>query len=207
MARRDRVRRPARRAAYITPKPRMLVVTEGKATEPEYLKGFVRDCHNPRVEIEVHDGVGVPKTLVEFAKQKKKSAWWQAQREKDANLAYDEVWCVFDIDQHPNVSNAKQMAKDSQIELAISNPCIELWLWLHFADAPGCIDRHVLQKSMKKHIQQYDKHVNYADYKAGYESAAARAKALDHLADSVGDLGRNPTTGMWRLTESIRSGL
>ena len=129
----------------------------------------------------------------------------RARREKDENLRFDEVWCVFDIDQHPNVPDAKQMARDNGIELAVSNPCIELWLWLHFADQPGMQDRHRLQAMMKQHIHNYDKHVEYSDYAPGYEEAVRRASRLDEIAREDNEEGRNPTTGVWRLTESIRS--
>ncbi len=51
---------------------------------------------------------------------------------------------------------------------------------------------------------QYDKCVDFSKCQEGYESAVQRAKALDHLAESVGDPMRNPTTGVYRLTEQIR---
>jgi hypothetical protein len=183
----------------------ILIVTEGDVTEPQYLKGFAEASKNARVRIEVVGGVGVPRTIVESAKERKKAAAIRARREKDDNLCYDEVWCVFDIDQHPNIPDAIQMARDNGIELAISNPCIELWLWLHFADQPGMQHRHALQRMMKRHIANYDKHVDYTDYAEGYDVAVRRASRLDADAEADMDAGRNPTTGVWRLTESIRS--
>lgn len=204
MGKRNRRRRQARRKPFKDPKPVILIVTEGKVTEPEYLKGFREAVRNPRVHIEVVGGAGVPKTIVEFAKERKRRAERQARRENDDNLRYDKVWCVFDIDQHPNVPDAKQMARDNGIELAISNPCFELWLWLHFADQPGMRHRHDLQSMMKQHVPNYDKHVDYSDYAAGYEPAVQRASRLEEDA-KLDDEGRNPTTGVWRLTESIRT--
>lgn len=205
MRKRDRYRHPARREPYRESKPVILIVTEGQVTEPEYLNGFARASHNPRVRIKVKGGAGVPKTIVESAKRLKKQAEKRARSENDENLRYDEVWCVFDFDQHPNIPDAKQMARDNHIELAISNPCIELWLWLHFADQPGMQHRHDLQSMMKKHIPGYDKHVDYSDYAAGYGAAVNRASRLDENAKVANEIGRNPTTGVWRLTESIRS--
>ena len=206
MSKRNRARRPARREAFREPKPVILVVTEGEATEPEYLRGFAKACHNPRVKVEISCGIGVPRTLVEFARDQKRASNKRALRERDENLRYDQVWCVFDIDNHPNVPDAREMARANEIELAISNPCIELWLWLHFAEQPGQQHRGDLQAMMTQHIAGYDKHVNYSDYSPYYESAWKRAKQLDSVADLDGDSGRNPTTGVWRLTESIRAG-
>ena len=206
MGRKDRKRRPARRPPFRDRKPVILVVTEGKVTEPEYLDGFARATKNPRVKIEVVGGVGVPKTIVEHAKEKKREADKRARREKDDNLSYDQVWCVFDIDAHPNIPDAKQMALDNGFELAVSNPCIELWLWLHFADQPGAQHRHDLQGMMKKHIPKYNKHVDFSHFASGYDDAAQRASRLDKDAKLVNEEGRNPTTGVWQLTKSIRAG-
>ena len=140
---------------------------------------------------------------MEVARDKKRKADEEARR--DENLRYEEVWCVFDVDDHPNVENSKQMARDNDLKLAVSNPCIELWLWLHFAEQPGMRHRHDLQSMMRQHIRGYDKHVEYGDYAEGYEGAARRAERLDENAKADNDEGRNPTTGVWRLTESIRS--
>jgi len=201
---RDRPRRPARRTPYKDSKPVILIVTEGEVTEPEYLNGLARATKNPRVRIKVVGGVGDPKRIVEFAKDCKIEAEEQARGAKDDNLCYDEVWCVFDIDDHARTPDARQMARDNRIEVAMSHPCFELWLWLHFADQPGMKDRHKLQEMMKKHIPNYDKHVDYSDYAAGYDEAVKRASRLDENAKLDNDEGRNPTTGVWRLTESIR---
>ena len=147
MTKRTRSRRPARGEAALEPKPTILVLSEGAITEPEYLDGFVDYTKNPRVDVEIVGGVGVPRTIVESAKAAEKRNQKRALRERDDNLQYDQIWCVFDTDDHPNVGDAIQIAHDNGIELAISNPCIELWLWLHFADQPGIRHRHDLQKN------------------------------------------------------------
>ena len=195
MGKRDRARRPARQRPHLQAKPLVLIVTEGGVTEPEYFRGFAASFHNPRVRIEVVGGAGVPKTIVESAKKRKQDAETRAQRENDENLRYDQVWCVFDFDEHPRIPDAKQMARDNGIELAISNPCIELWLWLHFAEQPGMRDRRDLQRMVAQHIRNYDKHVNYSDYASGYESAVQRALRLDAEAEADNEEGRNPSTG------------
>jgi hypothetical protein len=205
VGKRDRQRQPARRAPYKDSKPVILIVTEGDVTEPEYLDGFARASEDSRVRIEVVGGAGVPRTIVESAREFKREAERRARRENDENLRHDEVWCVFDIDQHPNIPDAKQMARDNGLELAISNPCIELWLWLHFADQPGMRHRHDLQRMMKQHVPDYEKHVEFSDYAAGYDAAVRRASRLDADAAANNEEGRNPTTGIWRLTSSICS--
>ena len=56
------------------PKPRILIVSEGEKTEPEYFRGFAKACRNPRVTIEMAPEHGVPRTLVEVARDYKKEA-------------------------------------------------------------------------------------------------------------------------------------
>lgn len=201
---RNRPRRQGRRPAFRDPKPTILVVSEGEVTEPEYLRGFQRAWRNPRVTIEVAKEHGVPKTLVRIAKQHKEEANTRAAQEKDDNLSYDSVWCLFDIDEHPEIGEAKEMARDNGIELAISNPCIELWLLLHFQDNPGAQLGAKMLALLKKHVPKYDKHVDYAMYAAGYSQAAVRAERLGQAAEEADEPHRNPTTGVYKLTELIR---
>jgi len=202
--RRDRHRRPARRPPFREPKPIILIVCEGKNTEPQYFDGFKRNCRNPRVEILIAREHGVPKTLVETAKEYKSMAEADAKRKRDENLAYDSVWCVFDVDEHPHIPDARQMARDNDIELAISNPCFELWLLLHFRESPGMQHRHKLREILVRHVPGYDKEVDYAIYSDGYPQAVKRATRLATTAAGAGEPGRNPSTDVYKLTEIIR---
>lgn len=202
--RRNRRRRPARRSPSRDPKPLILCVCEGKVTEPEYLKGFVAHCRNPRVEVDIDAGQGVPRTLVEQAKRRKQAAEKEARQQKDDNFKFDQVWCVCDVDEHPNLHEAQVMARDNGIKLAVSNPCFELWLILHFRESPGAQHRHRMTEILKAHLPGYDKHVDFVQVASGYEEAVQRAGRLDRMAAEDREAGRNPSTGVWRLTESIR---
>ncbi len=204
--RRHRDRGPARRDSFRDPKPILLVVCEGAVTEREYLLGLANQCRNSRVQVKISDIAGRdPKSLVEEAKSLKKKAEEAAEKRGDDNLAYDQVWCLHDIDDHPGekLAGASDMARDNGILLAVSNPCVELWLYLHFENT-GPIDRKKLASLLKKRIPKYDKHVRFEDYEAGLEDAIKRSKTLDKLAKNAGDTRRNPTTGVHRLVEEIR---
>ena len=203
--RRNRDRKPGRRTPSREPKPVILIVCEGQKTEPQYLEGFKRACHNPRVEIKISDRHGVPRTLVEIAKHLKAEREKAAKQYEDENIAYDSVWCVFDIDEHPNVPDARQMARDNEIEVAISNPCFELWLLLHFRGNPGAHHRDKIREMLIAFVPAYDKDVKFAMYADGYQKAAARAARMDQIAAGVGTTGHNPTTGVYKLTELIRT--
>ena len=71
---RNRNLNPPRRAPWREPKPRILCVCEGEATEPQYLNGFKAWCKNPRVDVEVDKDHGVPLTLVTRARNRKQEA-------------------------------------------------------------------------------------------------------------------------------------
>jgi hypothetical protein len=202
--RRNRERRPARGVPRLNPKPRILVFCEGENTEPQYIEAFRKWCRNPRVDVEIAKERGVPLTLVHAARERKRHAEKEARKAKDDNVAYDEVWCVSDVDAHPGLPDARQMARDNNIELAISNPCFELWLLLHFRESPGMRHRHDLQGMLRGVVPGYDKHVRFELFKEGYSTAVTRAQRLDAQAAEDGEEGRNPTTGVYRLTTSIQ---
>ncbi|WP_279637380.1 RloB family protein [Corallococcus interemptor] len=182
------------------------MLCEGQNTEPQYIMGFRRWCRNPRVDVEIARERGVPLTLAQKAKELKVRAERLAVREEDENLAYDEVWCVFDIDVHPHVAEALQLARDNGIKAAVSNPCVEVWLLLHFRENPGMQDRHSMQRMMRSFIRDYDKSIDFEVFKRGYADAVRRASRLDVLAAEDGELGRNPSTGFYLLTTSIQKG-
>jgi hypothetical protein len=181
----------------------LLVVCEGKVTEPSYIEGFERMARNATVAVKIHGEHGDPRKLVEIAKRERDSAKARAEKEEDENLAYDEVWCAFDRDQHERFEDACQMARDNQLELAVSNPCVELWLLLHFRENPGAQHRDHVRKMLKKFLPDYDKHFDFARAAGRVVEAATRARRLDLEAERLGEPFRNPTTGFYRLTDSI----
>lgn len=65
---RDRDRRPGRPPASLEPKRLILVFTEGRKTEKEYLLGFAKAFRNPLVEVRVARDHRAPFELVEAAK-------------------------------------------------------------------------------------------------------------------------------------------
>lgn len=202
---RDRNRRPGRRQPFRDPKPTILVVCEGRVTEPEYFNALKKTCRNPRVSVEVVEGRGVPLSVVRAAKTLKDHASARARREHDDNLSYDSAWCVYDVDDHPHHHEAREMAEANSINLAISNPCFELWLLLHFRDAPGAIDRVALSSMLKGHDPEYDKHILPENYMSSYETAFLRAKRIDEAACARGDSCCNPSTTVYKLAQEIRS--
>ena len=119
-----------RRSPHRPEKTRILIVCEGRETEPNYFRGL-RDeeavRQNFRVEVKKGKG-GSCVAVVEqaFAEQGKATA-----RVED----YDEVWCVLDVEragQREQVNEARTLARRHEIRLALSNPAFECWLLAHF---------------------------------------------------------------------------
>lgn len=182
------------------------MVCEGSVTEPAYIRGFERHVRNATVEVHIPREQGDPRKLVEIAKETAQTAAREAKRQRDEFLAYDEVWCVFDRDEHNRFDEALDMAGTNDIRLAISNPCFELWLLLHFRDSPGARHRHALQAMMKTFIAHYDKHLDFSALADGVAEATRRARRLDEAAanDPTAEKYRhNPTTNVYELTDSI----
>ena len=80
---------------------RILVFTEGQATEPIYVTHLHRD-HRERVAVILDDRHGAPLTLVKLAVEALADARRDARRAR--GTAFDEVWCVFDVDEHPDLA-------------------------------------------------------------------------------------------------------
>lgn len=201
----NRERPLRRRVAIREPRKRILIFCEGIVTEPQYFDDFRREEHNALVDVIIDDEGGSPKTLVERAAAQKKKAEKEAIRFADDNLKYDEVWCVYDVDEHHKLPDAYQQARDNGIELAISNPCFELWVLLHFSDQNAHIEREKLAALVRKHIRGYVKRVPFAMLRAGYEDAVKRASALKKRCVENGNESGNPSTEVYRLTERIRA--
>ena len=203
MSKANRSRRPARPAPFRDAKKRIFVVCEG-FTEKEYVDGYVISLRNSLVvAVEAVGNAGVPISVVEMAKELKRSNAEQASIERDSNVSFDSVWVMFDVDEHPRVDDAKIMARDNGIGVAVSHPCIELWLYLHFAESPGMQDRHKMLRLVKEKLPIFNKYIRFLDFADGVSSAQKRAKRLDEQADLDSDSGRNPTTSVWKMLDDI----
>lgn len=195
-----------RRGPTRPPLRRILIVCEGRETERRYFEAFQHEVRNPRVHVEVARETGVPRTVVKTAISLREEAAQEAKRQRDENLLWDEVWGVFDVDDHPGLAEAVSMAEQHGVLVAVSNPCFELWALLHFQDQRAHIERGKLRTALQKHLRGYDKVLDFLKVHRTYADAVRRAKDLAERAARDGEPGRNPTTGVLRLTESIRVG-
>jgi hypothetical protein len=197
------VARPRRTVAARPSRRELLVFAEGELTEEDYLKYWHRRFRG-RVNVEIHEFHGTPLALVERAAEAK--AKDEKVERRRLGRAHDEVWCVFDVDEHPRLEDALALATASGVKLAISNPCIELWFLLHFADQTAYIDSRAAQKEAKVHLRCGKDLSDHAlDLLAeNFPAAKVRAQELDkkHRGDGTRAPG-NPSSGAWRIVDSI----
>ena len=183
----------------------ILVFTEGSKTEPIYLTHWHR-LYRERVIVTVDPFHGTPLRIVEEAVATRTQDLREARRGRGD--AYDEYWCVFDIDEHPKVEDAIELAADNGINVAVSNPCIELWFLLHFQDQHSFIDRSQVQRMATEMLccGKVPTTAALGRLAEHYDQARVRAQKLEekHRLDGSSP-SSNPSSGVWRLIERIRT--
>lgn len=122
---------------------RLLLVTEGKKTEPGYMRGLLRllratavDVHSVDVQ---HAGVTHPLGIVRETIK---------IRDKTSD-PYDECWCLVDVDNHTSLASACTLARAEDINIAVSNPCFEIWLLWHYRDHRAATSGKYLRQQLR----------------------------------------------------------
>lgn len=183
---------------------RFLLYCEGEVTEPNYFKDLARFLRSSLIEVEIADEQRKdPKKLVELAKARRDSAQRDARRASDDSLRYDEVWCVFDGDEHARLKAAVDQATAISIDLAVSNPCFEIWVLIHFQDQFSFISCDSANAGVKKHIPDYAKHVDFSKIEGKACEAIKRARKMEAIVRKNGKWFDNPSTSVWRLVTKL----
>ena len=198
-----RLRRPSRGKPKQALKPRVVIVTEGQKTEPQYIYEFLRIHRAANVKV-VPTGFD-PRAVVEKAIELKKTA--NANRRGTSRAS---VWAVFDRDEHPRFEQAQQLAEKNDIRVAASNPCFELWAVFHYQDHAAPIDRHRCQRLLEGLCSGYraDRGKLFNDKDViclNHDAAVQRGKRSLRDREIEDDPQGNPSTSMHVLMESIRN--
>jgi hypothetical protein len=103
--------------------PTILIVCEGKNTEPSYFNALKFKSATIHPVGEGFNTISLVRRAEFLAKQKQ----------------YDEVWCVFDKDDFPSedFNEAIHVALSKGFHVAYSNQSFEYWILLHFSDHQG----------------------------------------------------------------------
>jgi RloB-like protein len=177
----------------------VVVFCEGKKSEPDYINGVKKLPHvasNTALNIEVHPEQGAPMTLVKMA----------VDRQNDPEV--DECWCLFDVEwpkNHPNLDAAVRMAKAAGVRLAISNPCFEVWLILHYRLHTRFEATVVCERESRGLDKRKGKSINADLYMPRRMDAARRASLLDERHAKNGNElpNNNPSSGMYHFLAAI----
>ncbi len=104
-------------------KPTILIVCEGKNTEPSYFRQFKLTSASIKAIGNGYNTTSLVNHAITLNQQ----------------CTYDQVWCVFDKDQFPanDFNNAITIAAANNFGVAYSNQAFEYWLILHFEDHQG----------------------------------------------------------------------
>ena len=200
--RRQKSRRESKRHCFL--------FCEGKNTEPAYFSALKRTLAGALITVETKPGVGVPMTIateaVKFAKSQGMTK--TSRRKKNSFEENDEVWAVFDRDEHPNFDDAVSLCQANSVGVARSNPCFELWLILHERDYDRPNHRNAVQRALKKLRPEYDNHSRKVpdcnDMVTRVESAEERGKVLVERREEEGIPHSNPSATVGMLTRAIR---
>lgn len=193
MSKNDRTRKSGKRPQ----EKRFLVVLEGRVTEQEYVYAAVPRLNKRNVSIKTSRDTGHtdPIGIVNAAKQLRSKAKRTEPYDKR------EVWCVFDTETKltqtrreglKEAVNSAEYAQGNRIELAISNPCFEIWLLWHSENQSAWIASDAVQRRCTEiglTVGKDGKHIQDAEtlVRDHYENAKNRACNSGQLSTSKKD--------------------
>lgn len=182
---RGRVVRPSRQ-----PTRRVLVVTEGKETEPQYIE-LLNSYLRSRGVTTVVRSVGVGKDPLKVVQQ------CAARRDEAAirGKPYDDCVCLVDVDRHKTLNEAAQLAKRERILLLVSNLKFEVWLRWHAEDKRSALMSTQLDDLVAKLGLTNGKNLSSSFPIHAVDKACVTASAVDPSM-RPGRIGPNPSSAM-----------
>lgn len=196
-------RRLARKKATRAGLPAILIVCEGKQTEPNYIHGLceMHGINRANVVLIPGDGETSAIQLVRKAQQR-----FQIDRDFDA------VFVVCDCDGEDLIEARRHAAKPMKnasgqmlaVQLIASSPSFEFWLLLHFEylARPFLTAASVID-ILERHLTDYDKadRLIFPKVQAGLERALGNARRLKTELVEIGT--QTPDTDMVALIEML----
>jgi hypothetical protein len=204
----------ARRKGAKAPLIKILIVCEGKKTEPMYFEDLIQ--HFELLTASVIDVSGEcgssPMCVVRHAKEQQKIMIEQG-------APYDEIYVVIDKDAHTDylpALDAIRRGKPSKTWVAVNSvPCFEYWLLLHYTYStkeykglPGNSSGNQIVSELKKYIKDYEKAAkgiflrtfNALESKSLNEVVVKAKRGLQAAESSGTD---NPSTKIHELIEKL----
>ena len=203
-------RKLGRRASY----DRILIVSEGSKTEPNYFSEICAAYRLPTANVEVRSSeLGTaPIQVVQYAKE----LFEHGDRHKRIQRrAFEQVYAVFDRDDHHSYTEALRLAESLdgklkndakqfvRFEAIASVPSFELWLLLHYEDIQASVHRDDVMRRLKQYIPAYEKGASaiFANTRESLAVATQRAEALANKFSA--DTAPEPYTSIVRIVKLL----
>jgi len=211
---------------------RILIVTEGEKTEPNYFHEIRVKYRLSTANVDVEpSGFGTqPKQIAEYAEH---VFLYGDSHKKIKEKAFEKVYIVFDRDEHTTYYDALSYIEGldrSKIKNDLGNPvnfyaiasipCFEFWLLLHYENITHWMHRDDVYHRLKSHISDYEKAATgiFSKTSEYLIDAKQRAKSLinykegdDKDKDINNTHGSNrynenePYTHVWALIEELEA--
>jgi hypothetical protein len=182
--RRRSLRRPIGRRRY---RKLFVVSPEGTKTEPQYFELLNSQFAVVRILCIGHRGGRSPDKVLKAMDNYLRGIGLRKS---------DEAWLVIDRDRWRSdaIDRLQSWAcSHRNTHLAVSNPCFEYWLLLHFDDGDRIAGRRGCINRLKRYLPAYDKSVRSCDISLDTIKAAVERAKKRHL--SQGDPPR--TNRVW----------
>jgi len=192
-------RRLARAAGSAAEAETIAIVCEGQKTEDIYFSGIRREFRLATARLRVVSLGADP--------------LWVVREAESLRPEYDNTWAVFDVEApgahaipHARLNQAIERAERVGVRCAISNPCFELWLLLHFHQQTAYINNEAVRAKIRQCGCGYDaKGFDFAKVWPHHQTALKNAAKLDTRQRSNGTAlaGRNPWTSVHELVAKL----
>lgn len=196
-----------RKAGKRPPYPRVLMVCEGRETEPNYFEEIRQAYRIPTAHWAILPselGTG-PEKVVAYAEAK-------ARRDK----SWDEVYCIFDRDDHAHYREAIRAASELEGKLKTSEPaspvrfaaipsvpCFELWFLLHFEPVAREEHRDEVARKLAAWIPGYEKNFDDMFVRTRDRLASAYVHAEEGRRRAAMTGNDNPSTDVDILVKRL----
>ncbi|MCC6907804.1 MAG: RloB domain-containing protein [Phycisphaerales bacterium] len=192
-----------RREGWRETTPRIVLIFEDSRSAPNYFEALrtFRQISNRSIIVDYDESVTDPHSVVKRAVQYRQEMIEEHSFSKDDG---DQTWVVIDVDRHERIHEAIQLAESQGIGVAVSNPCFEFWILLHFEEcAPAIADcSELIRKHLRKHIPKYEKGTaKFSEIVAMAPQACERAARQYKAKAECDPLKCVPCTLVYRLIQ------
>jgi len=167
---------------------RIYIFTEGSKTEPKYFREFIQYFKISQAQVKVIDretSASSPKSVINDM-----ISYVQENKIYASITTKNDIYClVIDTDKWGlNLIDAVNEAHQRKYLVALSNPCFEIWLLMHFQDADTILkNAHLLKTKADINAKIHSLNIyninitgkNEKDYFPRTDSAVKTAEILD----------------------------